>query len=73
MDVVHCTCSLVGEASPQWERVDGKLNIDTHARMWYIYVCVPYVHNPESARKILRTRLKRKEGNGHLGKLAMIR
>ena len=33
--------------------VDGKLHIAVHVRMWYIYLCwyiylyVPYVHNPE--------------------------
>ena len=32
----------------------------------YICVCVPYVHNPENTRKILRTQLKK--GNGRLGK-----
>ena len=35
--------------------VDGKFHQAVHAHIWYIYV--PYVHNPESARKILRTRL----------------
>ena len=30
---------------------------------------VLYIHNPESARKILRTRLKK--GNGRLGKQAI--
>ena len=32
----------------------------------YMYIFVPYVHNPESAKKILRTQLKKR--NGHLGK-----
>ena len=26
--------------------VDGKFCIAVHARMWYIYMCVLYVHNP---------------------------
>ena len=39
--------------------MDGKLHIVVHACMWYIYVC-PYFHNPRSARKILRTQLKKR-------------
>ena len=34
-----------------------------------IYIYVPYIHNPESTRKILRTQLKK--GNGRLGKPAI--
>ena len=45
----------------------AKVALAAHTRpMWYIYVS--YVHNPQSARNILRTRLKK--GNGRLGKLA---
>ena len=39
---------LVNKASPH-----GKLRIVVHTRMWYMYM--PYVPNPESAQKILRT------------------
>ena len=51
-----------------WE-VDEKLCIAAHAHTEYIYMYVPYIHNPRSAQKILRTQLKK--GNGHLGKQAM--
>ena len=37
--------------------------------MVYIYIYVPYVHNPESTLKIFLTQLKK--GNGRLGKLTM--
>ena len=46
--------------------VDGKLCIAAHSRMWYN---VLHIHNPESARTILETRLK--IGNGCLGKLVI--
>ena len=54
----------MSEASPQWKG-GWKLRIAAHPCMWYIYiyvsVCVyvPYAHNLESTRKILRTRLKK--------------
>ena len=34
-----------------------------------VHMYVPYIYNPESAWKILQTRLKKR--NGHLGKLAI--
>ena len=52
--------SLAREASLSGE-VDGKLSLAAHARTCYIYVCVPYVHNPESAQTILRTGLKKRK------------
>ena len=36
---------------------------------YVVYIYMPYAHNPESVRKILRTRLKK--GNGCLGKLSI--
>ena len=53
--------------------VDRKLRIAMHGYIWYICVCVcvTYVHNPESKRKILQSQLLKKRGNGHHGKLAM--
>ena len=35
----------------------------------YVCACVPCIHNPENAQKILQTQQK---GNGHLGKLAIV-
>ena len=50
--------------------VDGKLSIDVHGRIWYIYIErereMLYVHHMESTLMILQTRLKK--GNGSLGK-----
>ena len=48
--------------------MDGKLCIVANTHMWYIYMCVPYILNPESAPKILWTQLKKV--NGRLGKPA---
>ena len=51
-----------------WE-VDRKLCNTAHTRINYKHIYVPYVHNPESARKILQTRLKK--GNDYLRKPAI--
>ena len=48
------------------EEVDGKLHIDSHAHMWYIYVPTFITRRVESAQKILRNRLKK--GNDGLGR-----
>ena len=51
--------------------MDRKLFIAAHTRKWCVCVCVPYIHNSESARKNLRNRLKKEMGNGRPGNLTI--
>ena len=39
--------------------VYGKLRIAAHGRMWYIYIYVAYVHNPEVHGRFDRLNLKK--------------
>ena len=50
-------------------KVDGKLRIAVHARIWHVYVCT-YVYNLESRERMEDTD-STKKGNGRLGKLAI--
>ena len=50
---------FIGERSEPSGEVDGKLRIAAHAYVWY-NIC--RCSQPQGARRILRTRLKKKNG-----------
>ena len=65
-------CGVASRPHPSYRNYHstlGERSDAAYVRMWYFFVLLLYVNNPESSWKILQTQFNK--GNGCIGKLIM--